>query len=249
LSEAPNAPGNYNGYIGNVFFNNNYDTELATQESVADLKKILEAMVEHPVSRGLTFFARKTAYQWNDPTFISIERMEGRKSTIGVPSWVHSLIYGSGKVKFSVLFNIVQTLILTGMLFYLIFTGKSKNINELLIAVVFLGGYLFHMFWESSGSYTLPYFVMLIPYAVKGFAEYGKWAEHAWRWLREKTAAEKQNEMKVWLSKRKMPVTAVAVVIVLVLLVTRTSLFTRTIALDDGEDAVRQFYQLEDDSE
>jgi membrane-associated protease RseP (regulator of RpoE activity) len=117
------------------------------------------------------------------------------------------------------------------MLFYLIFTRKSENINELLIAIVFLGGYLFHMVWESSSSYTLPYFVMLIPYAVKGFAEYGKWAEN------------------VWLSKRKMPVKAVAVVIVLLLLFTRTSLFARTIALNDGEDAYRQFYQLEDDSE
>jgi hypothetical protein len=203
-------------------------------------------MLEHPVSNGLTFFARKTAYQWNDPTFIAIERMEGRKSTISPPAWVHSLIYGSGKVKFSVVFNIVQTLILTGMLFYLIFTRKSENINELLIAVVFLGGYLFHMVWESSSSYTLPYFVMLLPYAVKGFDGYGKWAENAWRWLSESTSEGKRKDVKNWFLKRKAPVTVVAVVIVLLLLFTRTSLFTRTIALDDGEDAYRQFYQIED---
>jgi hypothetical protein len=247
LSEAPNAPGNYNGYIGDVFTYYHYDTELATMQSKADLKIIVADMLEHPVGSGLIFFARKTAYQWNDPTFIAIERMEGRQSTIAVPAWVQSLIYGSGKVKFSVVFNIVQTLILIGMLFYLIFTRKSENINELLIAVVFLGGYLFHMVWESSGSYTLPYFVMLIPYAVKGFAEYGKWAERAWLWLTESTFARKRKDVKNWLSKRKAPVTAVAVVIVLLLLFTRTSLFTRTIAPDDGEDAYRQFYQLEDD--
>jgi hypothetical protein len=150
-------------------------------------------------------------------------------------------------VKFSVVFNIVQTLILTGMLFYLIFTRKSENINELLIAVIFLGGYLFHMVWESSSSYTLPYFVMLIPYAVKGFAEYGKWAENGWLWLTESTSAGKRKDVKKWFSERKAPVTVVAVVIVLLLVFTRTSLFTRTIALDDGADAYSQFYQLEDD--
>jgi hypothetical protein len=247
LTEAPNAPGNYNGYIGNVFFDNHFDTELATEQSVADLKLIIKNMLEHPVSRGITFFARKTAYQWNDPTFIAIERMEGRQSTISPPSLVNSLIYGSGKVIFSVIFNVVQTLILLGMLFYLLYTRKSKNLNELMVAVIFLGGYLFHMVWESSSSYTLPYFVMLIPYAVKGFAEYGKWAENGWLWLTESTSAGKRKDVKKWFSERKAPVTVVAVVIVLLLVFTRTSLFTRTIALDDGADAYSQFYQLEDD--
>lgn len=248
LSEAPNAPGNYNGYIGNVFFDNNFDTELATEQSIADLKAILKRMVQSPIDSGITFFARKTAYQWNDPTFIAMERMEGRQSTIEVSSRIRDLIEGQGEVVLSVILNFVQTVILMGMLFYLFFTRKSRNLNELLVAVVFLGGYLFHMVWESSASYTIPYFVLLIPYAVKGFAEYGRWADQAFKWIMERSSEEKKTDIKKCFSGRNIPLIGVtAMLIVLVILFMQTNLFHRTIALDDGADAVRQFYQMQDE--
>lgn len=246
LQEAPNAPGNYNGYNGNVFFDNGFNTELATEQSKADLKAILKSMVEHPIGRGVTFFARKTAYQWNDPTFIAFERMEGRKSTVHVSLWVRDLIEGKGEVALSVILNFVQSIILLGMLFYLFFTRKSRNLNELLVAVVFLGGYLFHMVWESSASYTIPYFVLLIPYAVKGFAEYGSRADRAFNWMTESSMEEKKADVKKWFSGKNVPLISVtAVAILLLLLFMQTNLFDRTIALDDGEDAFRQFYQME----
>ncbi len=245
LQEAPNAPGNYNGYNGNVFFDNGFDTELATQQSVTDLKKILKSMIEHPVDRGISFFARKTAYQWNDPTFIAMERMEGRQSAITLPSWVKSLIDGKGCVILSVILNMVQTVILTGMLFYLFFTRRSENLYELLGAVVFLGGFLFHMVWESSPSYTIPYYVLLIPYAVKGFAEYGSRAGRAYEWLVHIPWKEKKQDIKTRIYGKNIPViSAAAVIAVLALLFMQTNLFHRTIALNDGEDALRQFYQL-----
>lgn len=248
LSEAPNAPGNYNGYIGNVFFDNNFDTKLATEQSITDLKAILKRMVQSPIDSGITFFARKTAYQWNDPTFIAMERMEGRQSTIEVSSRIRDLIEGQGEVVLSVILNFVQTVILMGMLFYLFFTRKSRNLNELLVAVVFLGGYLFHMVWESSASYTIPYFVLLIPYAVKGFAEYGRWADQAFKWIMEKSAEEKKADVKKCFSEKNIPLAGVAaMLIVLVILFMQTNLFDRTIALDDGADAVRQFYQMQDE--
>ncbi len=248
LQEAPNAPGNYNGYNGNVFFDNHFDTDLANEQSMTDLKKIIKSMIENPIDRGVTFFARKTAYQWNDPTFIAMERMEGRESTITVSAGVRSLIDGRGSVILSVILNMVQTVILTGMLFYLLFTRKSRNLNELLVAVVFLGGYLFHMVWESSASYTIPYFALLIPYAVKGFAEYGRWVYRGCRWIAERPSKQKRTDVRAWLSGRNMPViSAAAVAAVLLILFMQTNLFDRTIALDDGADAWRQFYQIQED--
>lgn len=247
LQEAPNAPGNYNGYIGNVFFDNHFDTELATEQSISDLKFILKGMLDSPIDWGITFFARKTAYQWNDPTFIAMERMEGRQSIIDVSPWVRDLIEGKGEVVLSVILNYVQTLVLLGMLLYLFFTRKSRNLYELLVAVVFLGGYLFHMVWESSASYTIPYFVLLIPYAVKGFAEYGNRADRAFSWMTE-NSMEKKADMKMWFSGKNMPLIGVtAVAIAMLLLFMQTNLFDRTIALDDGPDAYRQFYQMQEE--
>lgn len=233
LQEAPKGPGDYNGYNGDVFARNNYDTQLATEQSLADLRKIIKRMWENPLDEGVTFFARKTAYQWNDPTFISMERMRGRKSAIEMAPPIRSLIEGKGSVALSVWLNYVQTLVFTGVLLYLFLNWKSRNLYELMGLVVFLGGYLFHMVWEASASYTIPYFTVMIPYAVKGFYD----------WARVIVNLGERPRKGVRMT-RKAAVCAmgVAALLVLVFCFTRTNLFHRTIALDDGTEAITQYY-------
>lgn len=247
LQEAPKGPGNYNGYNGNVFAESNYDTALANERSKEELKEILRGMRDNPVDNGLVFFARKTAYQWNDPTFISLDRMEGRHSEISISPVVKSLIEGKGKVFLSIALNLVQTLILAGTLFYLAYTKKGININELIILVVFLGGFLFHLVWEASASYAIPYFVLLIPYAVKGMAEYVRWADRAWSWAAGRTMEQKKEDIRHFFSGENMPLIGGVVLLVLLLVIFgQSNLFRRTIALNDdlrGIDASGQFYQ------
>lgn len=235
LQEAPKGPGDYNGYNGDVFSRNNYDTKLATEQSLADLRKIIKRMAENPLDEGVTFFARKTAYQWNDPTFISMERMRGRKSAVEIAAPVKSLIGGKGSVALAVWLNYVQTLVWSGVLLYLFLNWNSRNLYELMGIVIFLGGYLFHMVWEASASYTIPYFTVIIPYAVKGFYD---WAKMLGR-------IDGKKKMGLRFDKRTgVCILGVAAVLVLVFCFTRTNLFHRTIALDDGVEAVRQYYQI-----
>ena len=179
MQEAPLGPGGYNGYNSEVFTEHNYDTEEITEACLADLKKIVTRMSEYPVDEGIPFLARKTAFQWNDPTFISLDRTRGRKSDADIPVWLRSLIEGRGSVGLSVWLNYMQTLILLGVLAFLLLRWDRGSIYELMMAVVFLGGYLFHMFWESSASYTIPYFTFLIPYGVCGMAEWAAFLEKA----------------------------------------------------------------------
>jgi len=236
LQEAPKGPGDYNGYNGDVFSRNNYDTELAARQSIADLRKIIRRMMENPLDEGATFFARKTAYQWNDPTFISMERMRGRKSAIEIPAPVQSLINGQGSVILSVWLNYVQTLVLAGMLLYLLLNWNSRSLYELMGVVVFLGGYLFHMVWEASASYTIPYFAIMIPYAVKGFTDFVR--------ILEGVVERRRVDLK-FDRKKALPVLAAVAALILVVCFTKTNLFHRTIALDDGPEAVRQYYHME----
>lgn len=253
MQEAPLGPGGYNGYIGNVFTEYHYDTELITQASMEELQKIVTRMSENPLDEGLPFLARKTAFQWNDPTFICMDRTRGRKAQTRIPGWLRSVIEGRGGVRLSVLLNYMQTLVLMGMLLYLFLRWRKGNLYELMGAVVFLGGYLFHLFWESSASYTIPYFVLLIPYAVCGLAEWIAFLERKVDRLREtekKSVGETQRSTSLtgWREKpgRVLAVAAVFVFCLLVLAFTRTNLFERTIALNDdknGIDASAQFYQ------
>lgn len=250
MQEAPLGPGGYNGYNSEVFTAHNYDTEEVTEACLADLQKILTRMSENPLDEGLSFFARKTAFQWNDPTFICLDRTRGRKADADMPVWLRSLIEGRASVGLSVCLNYMQTLILLGMLLFLFLRWDSGNIYELMMAVVFLGGYLFHMFWESSASYTIPYFTFLIPYAVCGMAEWAAFLEKtagtfAGLWTPEGRTG--RGTARAGLGKKGIAAAVLAAAFVLLLLAfTRTNLFDRTIALNDdleGMDATAQFYQ------
>lgn len=254
LQETPLGPGGYSGYINEVFERYEYDTEKITKASIADIGKIMTRMSQNPLDEGLPFFARKNAFQWNDPTFICLDRTKGRAASGSMPEYAHSLIEGKGSVRLSILLNYAQTLFLAGFILYLIMNRKSRNIYELMGAVVFLGGWLFHFFWESSASYTIPYFVILIPYAVKGLADWVRWTDgvicHAGEAVRQSKIREKQavkggtyNLLTVMRKKEvRVPVCALSVMVCLLALFSRTNLFDRTIALNDGEDAARQFY-------
>lgn len=253
MQEAPLGPGGYNGYISNVFTEYHYDTEMVTQASLADLQKIVTRMTENPLDEGLPFLARKTAFQWNDPTFICLDRTRGRSAKAQIPGWLKSVIEGRGSVRLSVLLNYMHTLILLGMLLYLFLRWKKGTLYELMGAVVFLGGYLFHLFWESSASYTIPYFVLLIPYAVCGMVEWAAFLEREIDrlWGNGKNDVRNGKKVHVRTGLREKYGKAFAVVFalgfcLLVFAFTRTNLFDRTIALDDdknGLDASGQFYQ------
>ena len=242
MQEAPLGPGGYNGYNSEVFTENNYDTEKITEACLEDLDKIVTRMSENPLDEGLPFLARKTAFQWNDPTFICLDRTRGRKGDADMPLWLKSLIEGRSGVKLSVFLNYMQTLILLGVLLFLLLRWRSGNLYELMGAVIFLGGWLFHLFWESSASYTIPYFLILIPYGVWGMAEWTVFLEKMAKRLREQTGPEKLS-----LGRRQLVTAVLAAGFILLLAAfIRTNLFDRTIALNDdynGIDASAQFYQ------
>lgn len=241
LQETPLGPGGYSGYIAEIFVRHGYDTEKIKEASIADIKKIITRMSENLMEDGIPFFARKNAFQWNDPTFISLDRTRRRNSAVDVPDFAVSLIEGRGSVALSVILNYMQTLLLGGVLLYLLFSRHSRNLYELMGAVVFLGGYLFHFIWESSASYTIPYFVIIIPYAVKGLADWIRYVSG----LPASVGAYKSGwpGVRGILRRNRVPIGGGIIFLILFLLFVRTDLFDRTIALNDGGEARAQFYQ------
>lgn len=266
MQEAPLGPGGYNGYNSEVFTANNYDTEKVTAACLEDLDKIVTRMSENPLDEGIPFLARKTAFQWNDPTFICLDRTRGRKGDADMPLWLKSLIEGRGGVKLSVLLNYMQTLILLGVLLFLLLRWRSGKLYELMGAVIFLGGWLFHLFWESSASYTIPYFLILVPYGVWGMAEWTAFLEKMAKKLRKrgsaegtkakrgstegikaereaeegmKTGQEQTGPGEAPLGRSRLVTAALAAVFILLLAAfIRTNLFDRTIALNDDYNGI-----------
>ena len=44
----------------------------------------------------------------------------------------------------------------------------------MLLCLIFLGGFLFHILWEAKSRYILPYIIILIPVAVQGIQHFIK---------------------------------------------------------------------------
>lgn len=234
LQNGALGPGSYNGYIGDMFVKYHYDTELITEASKTDIKEILKKLTENPLDEGIPFFAGKIAFQWNDPTFSGIFLSKNRSSAITLPDFAQSIIEGEAGVMLSVFLNYVQTWILLGVLCYLLFYWRSKNVYELFGAVIFIGGFLFHCFWEANSSYAIPYYVVIVPYAVKGWLDIARRVDDAIK--RGKLCKENTD------SKTRIATAAAIACLILLAAFSRTNLFHNTIALNNGAEAEEQFY-------
>lgn len=168
LEEGVVSPGSYSGRSGEIFEENNWDYDAANKAAKEEIMLMLNKYAGDWRS-GVDFLGRKQASQWNEPSFQCFCILWGRENGYESPKWVQSLVKGRGNIALLELFNIGQTLVLAGVCLYLFLCYKEINLQKLFFAVIFVGGFLFHTFWESKSQYTMLYFLFLIPYMVSGY--------------------------------------------------------------------------------
>lgn len=157
LQDSQNAPGWYNGYNWQVYENTNGNYEVANEQAKSDLKNTLTYWISNPKD-FINFLYRKTVSQWCNPDF------QG--------TWItrHSSFYIQSELWYQI-YNVFETCVLLGTLAYIYFTGRHMKLHRLLLPTIFIGGFLFHLFWEAKSQYTITYFVLLIPYCAKGLMD------------------------------------------------------------------------------
>lgn len=172
LSEGWLAPGWINGMSDYIYRDSGYDREMTRWAGRNYIRQFVER-AEKEQGYAQSFFTKKTASQWNNPVFECFQLLEDRNTKVSIPAWLQRFI-NTGTFSNRILtgiFNYVQTLILFGALLYLILSVRKIRMEEMLFGIIFIGGFLFHMFWEACCTYTIPYFVLLIPYSVNGYLE------------------------------------------------------------------------------
>lgn len=171
------GPGCYNGYNLWSFNGNDYDTEKTRAEARKDIRETLEEFSREP-DEAVRFLLRKIAGQWNNPdgeVFNGTEIKEG-----DLAAGIKAVYNEKNIVLIRICMNFLQTWILAGALCYLLF-HREKTEYGWIFLLIFLGGFLFHLFWEASGRYAVPYYVMLIPYACMGMVSVEERIEEAGR--------------------------------------------------------------------
>lgn len=166
------APGWYNGYVQDIYEETSYDREETDRIAKDSIKDSITGLKSSP-SKLISFISRKIVSQWNDPTYESIFILFGRDSLNEMPKWLLRITDPTDYSNFVLreIMNIMQLIIIFGaFIYFLLYEKREYNIP--IYGVVIIGGFFFHILWEAKSQYILTYFILLIPYSVKGYIEF-----------------------------------------------------------------------------
>lgn len=170
IQEGNRAPGWYNGYLPDVLKNNNYNQKKTKDVIDKDILDRFDVLLEDK-SYGLEFFGRKVASQWNEGTFQSFWINSVRTKGAGWSTFVKQIMTDGSPINEILVYvcNTFLTFLWFGVLLFIILDRNKLNVYKLAFAILFIGGFIFHLFWEAKGQYTVIYVYLLIPYMVRGY--------------------------------------------------------------------------------
>lgn len=163
------------GSFTDIFFENNADAAATNRDAISRIKVIL---LEYMTGkRSLSFFIRKTEYQWMDPTMGARKTIILNDVNIGdPPNSAYFMRFYDSDIR-DIIFKVsdIFMILIYGFASVAgIFTFFRKNdiidnsSVHFLIQLFFIGGFVFQLMWESLSRYCFPYFMWLIPEAIYG---------------------------------------------------------------------------------
>lgn len=168
------ADGWYNGQIAALYENNGYDTKKEAVAAKEEIKAYLE-LYRNDSKALVSFLSKKVASQWNNPEFQCFWITNVRGTNIRQSSFITGILSVKDNSAHMNYLNILQSLILFGSLIYAIDAFFRKSFaGTTVLPLTFIGGFIFHIFWEGKCQYTLPYFMILIPLCIMGYYNMSK---------------------------------------------------------------------------
>ncbi|GEM_PF-2527884 len=168
------APGWWDENIKTLENETQVDGDKIRTLSKKQLIRRLKYLVKHK-KKALIFFLRKIASCWLDPNFegIYINRRTVSQADLTRPSWLMNWLSAIGETQQAYYMQPYVALIFFGFVYYIIESKhRKKRLKQSLPLLIFVGGFTFHLIWETKSQYTFEYFVLLIPFATKGCVDF-----------------------------------------------------------------------------
>lgn len=167
MQESYMAPGWYTDIGMKTFMNSGFDTKIANEKAKQDIDKRLKAFSSN-LNYGAEFFSNKVLSQWNEPSYESIWVSKVKTHYNGEPDSFVDSVYNKGLSKvLDFWFNIYMQalfLLFAGGIFVMLIKGKN-NAALILLPLVLLGAFGYHMIFEGKSQYILTYIILMIPTA------------------------------------------------------------------------------------
>lgn len=169
LSEGERGPGWFSGLNFIMYKKANYQTEETAEMAKYEIERSIQAF-KNDHHYAAAFFEKKIASMWSSPSFQSFFFFRDRDSLHEQSSLSSTILSAEFEIRFTAFLNILCFLIYGGTLLYVLSYPPTKSIvEELLLLMVFIGGFLFHIVWEVKALYALSFYVLLFPYAMEGY--------------------------------------------------------------------------------
>ncbi len=167
LTQSYMAPGWYTKTGLDIYLKNNMDNDKADAEAWRDIETKLDGFGSD-LGYAFDFFSKKILSQWNEPEFESIWVSKVKNHTVPVDSGLGKAVYegSTGQLlalHFNLYIQIVYLLFAVGI--YMMFINKKTNIETVLLPLVSLGGFGYHLLFEGKSQYVLTYIPLLLPVA------------------------------------------------------------------------------------
>lgn len=171
LNESYMAPGWYNAIALNNYKSHGCDAKLSSEQAWADIKARLSTM-GNDLDYAVDFFSKKILSQWNEPSYESIwiSKVKSHTNELGAIGNAMYGVNGQGgslgqlfELHFNLYMQIVFVLFACGI--YFMFLNKKTNIMTVLLPLVLLGAFGYHLLFEGKSQYIFVYIPLLIPTA------------------------------------------------------------------------------------
>lgn len=180
------SSGWYTADVIEIYNRSNHNTD----EAIEETKRLIVKRLEHfrnDLKEANRYFWDKVKSTWLNPTFqtIWIITPGSRTTDSNYSKYLSERPIISDMVGYTEkLYKIEEQYFDTYQIIIFVFAGialiklrKKDDIEILLLPVIFLGGLLFHILWETKSIYVIQYYYILLPFAAKGidmFFEYLK---------------------------------------------------------------------------
>lgn len=172
LQDGNAAPGWYNGFPYKTLENVDFDTERAADLGKAAVKESIVEFIKQPI-HAIKFFIKKDLSQWCEPSYECFNSSYHREHEKPMGNLAKSIYIGTAHEMLLFHFHCYQIISLFGVFLYCLKIKRDTvKIEQLIIPLTILGGFLFHTFMEGKSSYILPYYTMMLPFSIKGVLDF-----------------------------------------------------------------------------
>ena len=189
------APGWYTGDVENIYIQSGYNKEKSGEITNELMSKRLEYLSNNPAYTA-DYFYKKLQTTWLNPTFqvfwcstpsIVLDVAPDYNSYIASQQPIISILCGTAFKIEERIMDVYQIIVFLSTSFALFALLKKGDLDKTLLPIVFLGGFLFHLIWETKSIYVLQYYYLLVPYAVYGLYKLFTIIDHRVNKFKEKT--------------------------------------------------------------